>query len=155
MTNRVKNAALGSGQTQFDPVKAVENALILDPQVPSIQLAERLAKEAMEDPVFIQKHLVSFFFRSLKSMRRKEAFTRNPQRRLPGFEHLPIRIRGVENQRLALLDANYKGVREWVKHLNAEKRDDPTMKEAKALLEKMSVASKADRDITVRRVFGL
>jgi hypothetical protein len=152
---RVKNATLGASQPQFDAEKAIENALILSPDVPTIQLAERLAKDAMAFPDFIYGILYAFFFRSLNAARKKGVKAASEQYQLPGFEHLPLRIRGTRNREVDLLDATYKGVKEWIKHLNAQRRNDPRMKEAKALLEKMREASKRQRGITVRRALGL
>lgn len=109
----------------------------------------------MKHPDFIEKFLRRFFFRSLSAARQKEARAKHLQYKLPGFESLPLRIRGMRNKTAELIDATYKDVSEWVKRLRAQKRNDPRMKEAKALLEKMRVASRKRRGITVAEVFGL
>jgi hypothetical protein len=154
VTDRGEKATLWSSQTKFDPDEAVQNALISEPDLPSIQIAERLAKEAMAHPDFIENFFRRFFFRSLKQSREKAARAKHEQYRLPGFEHLPIRIQGAK-EKVELLDATYRGVREWVKHLNAKSWETPRMKEAKALLEKMHEAAKRDPGITVRGALGL
>jgi hypothetical protein len=152
---RGKDDGTWGQRPQFDAKKAIENALILDAELPSIQLAERLAREALADPVFIERYFVAFFLRSLTMARRKAARARHEQYQLPGFEHLPFTIRGENRERCNLLDANYKAVRAWFKGLNTRRKDDPEFNEAKGLAEKMRIAAKKDRGITVRRALGL
>jgi hypothetical protein len=114
-----------------------------------------LAKEAMAHPDFIENFFRRFFFRSLKQRREKDARAKHEQYQLPGFEHLPLRVLGKRKKRLELLNATYEDVRDWVKRMSARKPDTPKVTEAKALLEKMRVAARTDRGITVRRVYGL
>lgn len=152
-TNRGQKATLAASQPQFDAKEAIQNALILEPDLPSNQLAERLAKEAAKHRDFIHRISYTYFFRSLSAARKKDARAKHEQYQLPGLEHLPVRIRGTKNKQVDLLDATYFGVREWVKGINARKRNDPLMQEAKALVEKMHEASKQQRGITVRRAY--
>lgn len=155
--NRGKKATLASSQTQFDPDEAVENALILSPDLPSIELADKLSREA--DAEFLRGLAREFFLKLVKAQRRKMQASTREQFRLPGFEHLPIRIQIAGDKKQKLLNANYYGTREYYKHLSAKydarKATDPKVQEAKALMEFMREKSQTDRGITVGRAFGL
>jgi hypothetical protein len=155
LPSRVKNAALRATGPDFDHAKAIEDALILEPELPSIQLAEKLTEEAMKDPKSTAAILQIFFLSRIKTARKIVSAAKHEQYRLPGFEHLPFSIRGEKKEKLDLLDANYSAVRAWFKRLNTRRKDDPEFNQAKALVEKMRAASKIDRGVTVRRVFGL
>jgi hypothetical protein len=79
------------------------------------------------------------------------------QLRLPGFEHLPQRITGFGGKRIRLLNANYTGVRAYFRSLmrdhKARLRNDPKVKEAKALMEQLRKRARTDRRFTVRELF--
>jgi hypothetical protein len=150
---RVKTAALGASQPQFDPHKEVESALIIDAELPSIQIADRLAREAPED--FTINVVRQVFLRIILSQRRNHEHLKHEQYRLPGMAHLPLQIMGYRNKRQILLDATFKSVQAYVNHLNAGRPDSAKQREAKALLEIMREASKKQRGITVRRALTL
>ncbi len=140
---------------------AVANALILHPDMPAIHLAEVLMKdeepEVGEQLSEILKR--DFYVRAVLADRRARAAANRAQAILPGFEHLPLRIRTPKGARVRLMDANYTAVKSYYWSLMAShtsrKRNDPKIKEAKKLLETMRKRSRTERGITVREVFVL
>jgi hypothetical protein len=136
----------------------VADALILYPDTPAVQLAEILIRET--DPELSQalKNALTrlFYLSAIRSQRRKQTAE---QYRLPGFEHLPREIPGRDGTRLALLEANYRRVREysWSLKRNAFDKipESAKIKEAKALMEKMQRHARTEKGITVRQVLLL
>ncbi len=79
--------------------------------------------------------------------------------RLPGFDHLPVRITVAKGHRPLLLDANREGVRAYfwalMKKYSERKRKDPRIVEAKKLLDLMTNRAHTEKGITVREVLLL
>ena len=136
----------------------VTNALILEPQLPPPIMAERII--SMAEPVFAvelgRSLMIDYFSRLIRSERAKRATIQQP--RLPGCEHLPLRITGKRDRRVALSMATFSDIRQYCwalgrKHLD-RKRVDPKLVEAKALMIRMRKPSKKNPGITVGEVLG-
>jgi hypothetical protein len=151
--NRVKTTTLGSGHSQFDALQEAKNALILEPETPSIQIADRLAREAPEEAA--RHALRILLFRLISALRKADVRQKHEQYQLPGMEYLPLIIAGKRDQRTPLLDATYTGVRDWIWRMNATRNDSAKIRSAKRLLKLMRKASKRHPGITVRRAIEL
>jgi hypothetical protein len=139
---------------------AVRNAIVLEPAMPSAELAEHLYAEA--DSALIhglgRALIVAHLAKLIRSERAKELHAKHAQLALPGFEHLPLRIPVSAQRRVPLRDANYTQIRIYYRALRRKYRDrgrkDPKLKEAKQLMERMRRRSRKHRGITVAAVFG-
>ena len=135
--------------------QAVKDALILNPNMPAVQLAEMLRRSKLDFAPSLHDILESqFYAREARRERRKQTAADRAQYLLPGFEHLPVKIGGTP-----LLDLNYTGIRAYYRALSvkadAAKQNNPKLREAKALMEKMRRHNEAEKGITVRQVLLL
>lgn len=134
-----------------------ENANILEPDLPALQLAAKVFAEAEADLVSeLSRALgIAYFARLIRAERRKSSLNRHEQFRL--FEHVPLRITGERNRRIALERATFADVRRYCKLLRAQYRDrvPVKLKEAEALMERMKKAAAKTPGITVAEVLGL
>jgi hypothetical protein len=139
----------------------VEDALILHPKMPAVQLAEILIENADDDTATALRIILErqFYLHAIRSYRIKQAAKNRAQLLLPGFEHLPVTIPSPKGIEIKLLDANTHAVRQYYRSLMKEHRErklaDPRIKEALALLQKMEAASHTEKRITVRQVLLL
>jgi hypothetical protein len=137
---------------------SVADALILNPNTPSVELVEILIREAEPELAQALSDTLTrrFYLSAMRSLRRKQVAE---QYRLPGFEHLPREIPTRDGTRLALLDANYRRVREYYWSLKRHALDSipesAKVKEAKALMQKMQKYARDEKGITVRQVLLL
>lgn len=163
------SAKFGDDDAILSVQSAVVDGLILNPKMPAIQLADVLMRESDPDLARALAEILTrkLYVTTILAERRKRSIV--AQTRLPGFEHLPLKIRipravpgfrGLDTgKRVSLLDANTYGVREYYRllmkaHRN-RKQNDPKVQEAKSLLEKMQKASRKEKAITVRQVLML
>lgn len=139
----------------------IENALIVNPTMPATELAQLLFQHS--EPEF-QESLNAvlcqeFYARNIRSIRRKQAAADREQFKLPGFEHLPLKIPGPKGLPIQLLDANVSTVKQYYWSLMGKysdrKRADPKIKEAKALWQAMKKGAEHEQGITVRQVLLL
>ena len=154
-------AKFGQESAVTQALGAVEDALILNPKMPAVQLAELLIENADED-ITRGLHLIlerQFYRRAIRAHRMKQSAAARAQLALPGFEHLPLNITGPKGAPIPLLDANTRAVRQYLRGLMKDHRDrrrtDPKIQEAQALLAKMQKAAKDEQGITVRQVLLL
>lgn len=161
LSQKIDNAGRSSRDGAiFLAQDAIADTLLLNPNTPAGQLAEIIVSEfpanlrADLSGILIQQFIV----REIIAQRRRITVENNPQLKLPGFEHLPWKIETPKGTRVRLLSANYARVRDYywslMKKYTARKRNDPKIKEAKALMEKMRKASKKDKGITVKEVLA-
>ena len=136
----------------------VVNGLILYPKARAVDLVEVLIQEADSatgelEGVTLRRR---FYLSAIRSERRKQGAV---QLRLPGFEHLPHEIPVKNGAPVALLDANYRRIREFYWSLKADSLREipnrPKIKEAKGLMDKMQKHARTERGITVRQVLLL
>jgi hypothetical protein len=145
-----------------DAREAVADAVLLYPEMPVSELVELMSTETVttNDRMLLSAVLLRRFYASaIRAERRKKAAASRAQLLLPGFEHLPINIPTRQGPRLALLDANYRRVRDYywsLKRRHSEReRNDPRIKEAKMLMDLMQKRAGNDERITVREVILL
>ncbi len=130
------------------------------PDLPAIQLAELLIVNSDPDLTAELGAMLmrGFYVTAILSARRKNASATRTQASLPGFEHLPSRIQTAKGK-VSLLAANRDGVRAYywslMKAHSERRRNDPKIKEAKDLLDKMTKAARTEKGITVRQVLLL
>ena len=151
------------GLKELEKVAAelAENAALLEPKTPAENLAIRIIEEA--EPDFLAELgrmlMVGHFTRLVRAARAAQSKADRQQLLLPGYAHLPIRIIGKRDRRLALRTATYADVQRYCKFLGRQHRErkdnDAKLAEANELLEKMRKASKKTRGITVAEVLGL
>ena len=155
------SAKFGEESALAEARAAVENALILNPQMPAHLMVEVLMESAEEDLTFRLRVILEaqFYLRTIRSQRHRQATANHAQLTLPGFPHLPVNIPGPKGAPIHLLDANTYAVREYCRLLmkahRERKQTDPKMREAFGLLEKMRAASQTEKNITVRQVLLL
>lgn len=155
------SAKFGEESALNEARAAVENALILNPEMPAHLIVELLLESAEEDLTIRLRVILErqFYLRTIRSQRHRQAAVSRAQLTLPGFPHLPVSIPGPKGAPIHLLDANLYAVREYCRFLmkgyRERKRTDPKIREAFALLEKMRAASQAEKRITVRQVLLL
>ncbi len=152
------SAHLRRGDVLSQARNAVEYLNSHHPKLPVGELAELLS--AATDPEIapaldaILRN--DFYVSATMAHRRKLAAANRAQSLLPGFEHLPLKIPLSENTRVRLMDANLTGVRLYYRSLmkahRNRRRNDPKIKEAKALLDLMTARARTERGITVREV---
>lgn len=162
--NRPSQKSYTSARSSEDEVFAlaqasIEQALIIHPNLPAIQLAGLLVENSDPELAADLSDLLmrEYYARGILAQRREESIeTARAQPMLPGFEHLPARIQVGEGKRVRLLSANYAAVREYYRSLirayGERRRNDPKLREAKALLDEMQKHSRANKGITVREV---
>jgi hypothetical protein len=136
---------------------AVANAMILKPKARAVELAEALLNESLEFQRDLNEALArNFYIAAYNVERRKRAAANRAQFALPGFEHLPLKIPSANGAPMRLLDANLRRVRDYYRSLtkgyDKRKKDDPRVKEAKALMQKLQKRSGTEKGITVRQV---
>ena len=164
--NKVWSKRLHFGATSqttaiADLKQEVANALILNPDTPTSQLAEQLVRETIESlqttlfPVLLHR-----FYTAMIGQQRKAANRANKaQSALPGFEHLPSNIPTREGETIALVDANYRRLRDYYRALirpyTRKLRNDPKILEVKALMARVRKYAEKEQGITVRQVFLL
>jgi hypothetical protein len=154
-------AAPSEADVLVEAQDAIESGLILNAQMPAVQLAELLASEAEPElAAVLSKVLVrAFYLGQIRKARLKEAMGKRAQALLPGFEHLPLKIPTRKAGLVALLDANLFRVRDYYRALsrkhNARRKNDSRIKEAKALLDKMQKYTPTNKGINVRQVLAL
>jgi hypothetical protein len=157
------NPKMSSGEIAKTAAEAVEYANVLNPHLPTPQLAEKTGDGSRSrfnrgtEPQLARRLLRALFERLIRAERRKFALQQHKQFEL--FEHLPLRIVGYRNRRIGLRDATYRDLERYCRVLRRRRRDrdrnDAQLKEAEALAEKLHAASKAHRGITVGELLGL
>lgn len=140
--------------------QAVTDALILMPKIRAADLAEALLNNSYDFQPALNEILArNFYIAAANTQRREQAASNRAQLRLPGLEHLPLKIPVANGKRIRLLNANREGVRAYywslMKKHSDRKRSDPQIIEAKALLNEMTRAARKDKGITVREVLLL
>lgn len=154
--SRGQNTTNWGRRTQFNLRDAVENALILEAELSSEQIGFLVASEMERDALVGIAAIEAT--RLARSIRREQVRAKTEQYKLPGMEHMPVRIFDRNGKRRNLLHATYRDVREYVKRIGGgydqRKRNDPKFKEAMALLKKMRAAAKEIRGVTVGEVLG-
>jgi hypothetical protein len=151
-TSRGEKATLGFYKSSFDAQKEVEEAVIEYAELPSIQIAERVALDAPES--FRMVCASAVLLRLVRAIRRAKQRAEHEQYRLPGMEYFPLKIKGKRGRLTELLDATYADVRIWEGRLSVS-RQTAKRRHAKALLDLMAKASKKTPGITVRRAIEL
>ncbi len=136
---------------------AVADALILMPKIRAADLAEALLNNRLDfQPALNDLLAREYYVHLCYAERLRQALANRAQLLLPGFEHLPLKVKGPKGKLLPLLDANYTCVRAYYRSLttghDARKNNDPRVKECKALLEKMARRCRTEKRITVREV---
>jgi hypothetical protein len=145
------------GGAIFMAQRAVDDALILMPKIRAADLAEALLNQSFDFQRDLNEILArNFYIAACNTVRRKQAAEARAQLRLPGFEHLPVKISVADGKRIRLLSANREGVRAYywslMKKHSDRKRSDPQIIEAKALLDEMTKRARTEKGITVREV---
>ena len=136
---------------------AVANALILHPKIRAVDLAELLLNESLAFQRDLNDELArNFYIAAYNLEKRKQAAAVRAQLALPGFAHLPLKIPSAKGTPMRLLDANFFRLRDYYRSLtkrhDKRKKNDPRVKEAKALMEKMQKRTRTEKGITVREV---
>ncbi len=144
------------GHPLIEAREAVENALILNPDLPAARLAEVIANEMDPDAARAlgQVLIQSFLLTAIRSQRRENPASESAL--LPGFEHLPPKIPTHKGKVIELLDANYWGVLGYywtlMRQVKKRNRENVRVKEARKLVELMARAAHDDHGATVREV---
>jgi hypothetical protein len=123
-------------------------------------LAEAMLNESFEFQAELNEILArNFYISACHAARKAQSAAARAQLLLPGFEHLPLKVPGLQGKRIALLDANFRRLRDYYRSLtkghDARKKNDPRVIETKALMEKMRKRSRTEKGITVRQVLLL
>jgi hypothetical protein len=135
----------------------IENGVISEPELPAEILADRLIEEA--ERTFIAELGRTLIVRDWTKKIRVARTTKRKLARPKGFENLPLRIRRHNGTSVSLVKAHYTDLRDFCKvrsreHI-ARKKDDPVLKEARKLRDRMRRRAKWKRGITVGEVLGL
>ncbi len=137
--------------------RAVAEALKQNPRLPAVQLAAMIESSGGEYVPALSKILRGeFYLHEIRVARAAKPKAGSAQLRLPGFEHLPPEIPGPQGKSIPLGQASYTSVRAYYRSLTSaydkRKRNDPRVKEAKALMEIMRKRTRNDKAITVKEV---
>lgn len=152
------------GQTSAikEAQEMAENALIINPYMPTVELAESLFLALDSDLCGrLAAVLVRRLFSRLVRAGRIKQTRESRQYLIPGFEHLPrkITISSDGKKTSEILEANIRGVREYYRNLMKDYRNrrnnDPKIKEVLVLLELMRKHAAGSERITVRQVLLL
>jgi hypothetical protein len=94
--------------------RAVADALSRGELHSAPQIAEALRVSGGEFvPALLDILLTDFYLREIRSQRRQQAKENSAQLRLPGFDHLPIKIRTAKGKLILLVEANFTQVRAY------------------------------------------
>jgi hypothetical protein len=137
--------------------RAVSDALKRGDLHSAPQIAEALRVSGGEFvPALADILLTDFYLREIRSQRRQQAKENSAQLRLPGFDHLPLKIRTAKGKMILLIEATFTQVRAYYRSLAVDydkrRRNDPRIKEVKRLMEKMRRRARTRKDITVQEV---
>ncbi len=149
------SAKIGRSEVLAQAEKAVGDSLEAHPKLTALQLAEVLMQEADAGLAASLAEILTreFYVHTIRAARRK--VSARAQLRLPGFEHLPLTIPGTKGP-VRLIEASYTRVRQYYRSLlighRKRTKNDPRIKEAKALMEKMRRRSLRDKRVTVGQV---
>ena len=151
------------GNPLAEAKSSAENMLLLSPNEPAQRLAEMLVAESSEELAAALAQILTheFYVRTIRALRRKQSAKKQAESLLPNFEHLPVElpIRNRDGKRVLLVDANYWRLWRYywslMKQHRERKKNDPQIREAKALLDKLQPYSAKEKKITVRQVLAL
>jgi len=153
------SAKIGRSEVLAQVQKAVVKSVDANPKMPALQLIEVIITEADTALTASLDDILrrDFYAHAVRAERRSRAA--NAQLRLPGFEHLPRTIPGPKGEPVPLIEASYTRVRAYFRSLMVAHRNrrinDPKIKEAKALMEKMEKRFRKDKGVTVGQVVRL
>ena len=168
MQNRSSDKLLQESYTQERPLRedtlreardVVANAVILNPTMPAVQLARYLAQHAEPELATSLNEILAydFYTREIRKERRKQSTAAQPM--FPGFDLIPATLPTADHKRVGLMDANYSDIRAYcwylAKQRSQQARNDPKLKQARALKEKMRRYAVNEKGITVRQVLAL
>lgn len=152
---RVENTTNHPQRGKFDVCQQVENALILYPDLPSIQVAEQLISSLEVDQ--LRQVALAPVLKAVRAIRARLKGREQPT--LPGFDRLPTFVLDWQKRKRSILNATCWDIECYVRRLGGSylkrKRNDARLKEAKDLLKKMRAASRKKRGVTVGEVLGL
>jgi len=137
----------------------IENGAISEPELPAEILVDRLIEAS--DKRFIaelgRSMIAGAWAKKVRAWRAANAETRE-RARPKGFEHLPLRIRIYGDKSVSLVKAHYSHMREFCKLRSKQhegrKKDDPVLREARKLRDRLKRRSKRRRGITAGEVLG-
>lgn len=157
-SKRLQFGSLSQNDAIVEAREFVADRLILNPTMPANRLAALLADTTEPElsarllPILLAK----FYRRIIAANRKAAPLLQDP---LPGFAHLPQTIPTREGGTLALLDANYRRLRDYYRSLTrvyaTKQSADMKIREARALLEKLRPYAAKEERITVRQVLML